>query len=106
MDQLLEFFKQMSPLQLVMLAGGVIIGWPVVRDNLFKSSPSPQIVDEDDEDDEDDEIECIDDLTEIEKVETYWFLLMTSISSIPEEEKYDEVRSKLLEIGDIVFNKA
>ena len=103
MDQLLEFFKQMSPLQLVMLAGGVIIGWPVVRDNLFKSPPSPQIVDEDDEDDE---IECIDDLTEIEKIETYWFLLMTSISSIPEEEKYDEVRSKLLEIGDIVFNKA
>jgi len=49
MDQLLEFFKEMSPLQLVMLAGAVIIGWPVVRDNLFKSTPTVVDVDDDEE---------------------------------------------------------
>ena len=80
MDQLLDFFRQMSPLQIVMLAGGVIIGWPVLRDALFKSSP---VVDVEEEEDED--ILDIDSMSDSEVMETYWFLLYCSNPIIPKK---------------------
>jgi hypothetical protein len=99
MDQLLDFFRQMSPLQIVMLAGGVIIGWPVVRDNLFKSAPA--VVDVDDDDDED--ILDIDSMSDNEVMETYWFLLYQACSNIEDEQAKEEVRNKMVDISKHIF---
>ena len=99
MDQLLEFFKQMSPLQLVMLAGGVVIAWPVIRDNLFKSPSSVDyIIDEEDEYED-----GLDDLEGEEKMQAYWFLLISSISDITDPDEQEDVRRKLVEISSIIF---
>lgn len=98
MDQLLDFFRQMSPLQIVMLAGGVIIGWPVLRDALFKSSP---VVDVEEEEDED--ILDIDSLSDNEVMETYWFLLYQACSNIEDEQAKEEVRNKMVDISKHIF---
>ena len=98
MDQLLDFFRQMSPLQIVMLAGGVIIGWPVLRDALFKSSP---VVDVEEEEDED--ILDIDSLSDNEVMETYWFLLYQACSNIEDEQAKEEVRNKMVDISKQIF---
>ena len=93
MDQLLEFFKEMSPLQLVMLAGAVIIGWPVVRDNLFKSTPA--VVDE--------EEEIIEPFNDQEAMESYWFLLYQACTALEDEQAAEEVRQKLVDISKHIF---
>ena len=98
MDQLLDFFRQMSPLQIVMLAGGVIIGWPVLRDALFKSSP---VVDVEEEEDED--ILDIDSMSDSEVMETYWFLLYQACSNIEDEQAKEEVRNKMVDISKHIF---
>lgn len=98
MDQLLDFFRQMSPLQIVMLAGGVIIGWPVLRDALFKSSP---VVDVEEEEDED--ILDIDSMSDNEVMETYWFLLYQACSNIEDEQAKEEVRNKMVDISKHIF---
>lgn len=98
MDQLLDFFRQMSPLQIVMLAGGVIIGWPVLRDALFKSSP---VVDVEEEEDED--ILDIDSMSDNEVMETYWFLLYQACSNIEDEQAKEEVRNKMVDISKQIF---
>lgn len=95
MDQLLDFFKQMSPLQIVMLAGGIIIGWPVLRDNILKS-PSKVIETEE----EDDVIEV---LTDQEDMETCWFLLYQACSNLKDEQAKEEVRSKMVDISKHIF---
>jgi len=101
MDQLLEFFKQMSPLQLVMLAGGVVIAWPVIRDNLFKSPSSVDyVIDEEVEGEDEDDLE---DLEGEEKMQAYWFLLISSISDITDTDEQENVRRKLVEISSIIF---
>lgn len=100
MDQLLDFFRQMSPLQIVMLAGGVIIGWPVLRDALFKSSP---VVDVEEEEEEDEDILDIDSLSDNEVMETYWFLLYQACSNIEDEQAKEEVRNKMVDISKHIF---
>jgi len=100
MDQLLDFFRQMSPLQIVMLAGGVIIGWPVLRDNLFKSAPV--VVDVDDDDDDEDILD-IDSMSDNEVMETYWFLLYQACSNIEDEQAKEEVRNKMVDISKHIF---
>ena len=101
MDQLLDFFRQMSPLQIVMLAGGVIIGWPVLRDALFKSSPVVDVEEEEEEEDED--ILDIDSLSDNEVMETYWFLLYQACSNIEDEQAKEEVRNKMVDISKQIF---
>ena len=97
MDQLLEFFKEMSPLQRVMLAGAVIIGWPVVRDNLFKSTPA--VVDVDDDEEE----EIIEPFNDQEAMESYWFLLYQACTALEDEQAAEEVRQKLVDISKHIF---
>ena len=103
MDQLLDFFRQMSPLQIVMLAGGVIIGWPVLRDALFKSSPVVDVEEEEEEEEEDEDILDIDSMSDNEVMETYWFLLYQACSNIEDEQAKEEVRNKMVDISKHIF---
>ena len=100
MDQLLEFFRSLSPLQIIMLAGAIIIGWPVIRDNLFKSAP---VVVDDYDDDDDEDILDIDSMSDSEVMETYWFLLYQACSKIDDEQAKEEVRNKMVDISKHIF---